>query len=153
MSRFNRLEIEPPAKPAESAPPSRRTTPDPDHDERHWLKLADEERRKGQYENALRWYSRALEWDKSVVTGWVGQVQMLIALAEYPEAELWARKALELFKNNADLLAGRAQSLCRIGDFKNAMAGSDASINQSGHGSYPWLVRAELMLARKETSA
>ncbi|HET6247475.1 MAG TPA: hypothetical protein VFE47_07260 [Tepidisphaeraceae bacterium] len=157
MSRFNRLEFEPSRKPPADAPSAepqaRRITPDPDHDEHHWLKLAEAQRRLGQYENALRFYSRALEWDKSVVSGWVGQVRMLIALEEYPEAELWARKALELFKNNADLLAGRAQALSRLAKMKDALGSSDASINQPGHGSYPWLVRGELMLARGEKTA
>jgi len=34
---------------------------------------------------------------------------MLIALEEYSEAELWARKALELFRNQVDLQAARAR--------------------------------------------
>jgi tetratricopeptide (TPR) repeat protein len=57
---------------------------------------------------------------------------------------------LELIKNNPDLLAGRGQALCRMGDFKNAQASCDAAINQQGLFSYPWMVRGELMLARKE---
>jgi tetratricopeptide (TPR) repeat protein len=121
-----------------------------DHDEHYWLKTASTDRRNGMHELALRHYSRALEMDKSLVTGWVGQVQMLIALAEYPEAELWSRKALELFKNNAELLASRGQALCRMGDLKNARANCDAAINQQGSNSLPWVARGELMLARKE---
>jgi len=84
------------------------------------MKAAGEERRNGLHESALRYYSRALELDKSQAAGWVGQVQMLVAMNECPEADLWSRKALELFKNNPDLLAARAQALCRIGDLKNA---------------------------------
>ena len=48
-----------------------------------------------------------------LVAGWVGQVQMLVQLQEYPEADLWSRKGLELFPNNGELLAGRAQAFCR----------------------------------------
>ncbi|HTV47451.1 MAG TPA: tetratricopeptide repeat protein [Phycisphaerae bacterium] len=121
-----------------------------EHDEHYWIKAATDDRRNGYHESALRHYSRALEMDKSLVAGWVGQVQMLIALAEYPEAELWSRKALELFKNNADLLAVRGQALCRMGDLKNAQASCDAAINQQGSFSIPWIARGELMLARKE---
>ena len=75
---------------------------------------------------------------------------MLLALGEYPEAELWSRKALEIFKNNADLLAARAQALCRTGDLKSAQASCDAAIGQPGMFSGPWVARGELMLARKE---
>jgi tetratricopeptide (TPR) repeat protein len=148
MKRFDRLEFEPSGN--RVATPESAPLREPDHDERHWLKQAITERRNGMHESALRLYSRALEMDKSLVAGWAGQVQMLIALGEYPEAELWARKALELFKNNADLLAGRSQAFCRIGDFESALASSDASVNQQGLGPYPFVARGELMLARKE---
>ncbi len=89
-------------------------------DEQHWLKQADLHRRNGNYENALRFYSRALEIEKSLVVAWVGQVQMLVHLGEFPQAELWSRKALELFPNQCDLSSGRAQSLCRMGDTQKA---------------------------------
>jgi tetratricopeptide (TPR) repeat protein len=123
----------------------------PEHDERHWLRLADENRRQGLHENALRLYSRALELDKSLVAGWVGQVQMLVALGEYPEADLWSRKALEVFRNNGDLLAARAQALCRHGDLKQAVALCDGALAQSGQSAYRWMVRGELMVAGKES--
>ena len=106
MKRFDRLEFdapEPQKKPGSPAQAALEAVGD--HDEHHWLKRAEDERRSGFFENALRFYSRSLEVNKTLVQGWLGQVQMLIALGEYPEAELWARKALELFRNNGDLLA------------------------------------------------
>ena len=141
MKRFDRLEFEnkqvtPLATSTEYAQQAEN-----DRDSHHWLHVAVDERRNGQHENALRHYSRALELDKAPVNGWVGQVQMLIALGENPEAELWARKALELFKNNPDLLAARAQALCRTGDLKSAQASCDAAIGQQGLSSYPWVAR------------
>jgi len=147
MKRFDRLEFQ---EPQVTQPEIQQTTRAADRDEHHWMAQALEERRNGQHETALRLYSRALEMDKSLVGGWVGQVQMLIALGEDPEADLWSRKALELFKNNADLLAARAQALCRTGDLRAAQASCDAAIGQPGMGSYPWTSRGELMLARKE---
>jgi tetratricopeptide (TPR) repeat protein len=147
VPRFDRLEFEPaPERPA--AAPSPPGVDERDH--RYWLKLADENRRQGFYENALRYYSRALEQDRSAVTGWVGQVQMLVALGECPEAEVWARKALELFRNNAELLAGRAQALCRGGDWKKAQPLCDAALGQPGESAYRWVVRGELMVAGRQ---
>src|SRR5437763_3829185 len=108
------------------------------------------DRRLGLYEGSLKYYSRALEVDKSLVAAWVGQVQMLIMLGEFPEAELWSRKALELFKNNAELMAARAQALCRTGDLKEAQAMCDAALGQQGISAYPWVTRGEVMVARKE---
>jgi tetratricopeptide (TPR) repeat protein len=150
MPRFDRLELE-----SESATP----TPGPGEaelgrpaaeavrDEQYWLRLADADRRQALYENALRYYSRALEQDKSLVAGWVGQVQMLVMLGENPEADLWAKKALELFKNHPDLLAGRAQALCRRGNKSEARAVCDGAMAQPGQSAYRWVVRGELMLA------
>src|SRR4051812_1100111 len=153
MTRFDRLEFDDEhshKQNSEVAKQQQQRHREPDRDEKFWLATASEERRNGLFESALRYYSRALEMDKSLVEGWVGQVQMLIALGEFPEAELWARKALELFRNNAQLLAGRAQALCRRGDVKAAMAACDTAIGQQGMAAYPWMVRGELMLARKE---
>ncbi len=110
------------------------------------LELAVEQRRCGNYENALRLYSRALEDDKSLVTGWLGQVQMLIMLDESVEAELWSRKALELFPGNGDLLAGRAQAFRRMGDKGQALLLSDGALKSAGQSAYRWMVRGELMI-------
>ena len=103
MARFDKLEFnvhKQPVPVAEEADPLVR-------DAGHWMQKADESRRTGLYENALKFYSRALEVDRSLVAGWVGQVQMLVQLDEYPEAELWSRKGLELFPTNGELMAGR----------------------------------------------
>lgn len=150
MRRFDHLEFEESQEPEHSRLENLQQAREADHDQHYWIKAAVDERRNGLHESALRNYSRALELDKSLVAGWAGQVQMLIALGEYPEAELWSRKALELFKDNPDLLAARSQALCRSGDLKNAQASCDAAIRQQGMFSYPWVVRGEMMLARKE---
>ncbi|MFO0944667.1 MAG: hypothetical protein U1D30_01780 [Planctomycetota bacterium] len=101
-------------------------------DAAYYLAKALKERRKWNCENALRFYSRALEADVNAIDGWVGQVRMLIDLEEYPEAELWSRKALDRFKNQPDLLAGRCQACCRLGNLDEAYRWSDASIQQGG---------------------
>jgi Tfp pilus assembly protein PilF len=98
----------------------------------------------------LRYYSRALEEDKSLVAGWIGQVQMLVLLEEAKEAAVWSRKALELFPGNGDLMAGGAQAHCRMGDSRQAHALCDGAINQEGVSAYRWMVRGELMLAGRQ---
>ena len=84
------------------------------------------------------------------MAGWVGQVQMLVQLEEYPEAELWSRKGLELFPTNGELMAGRAQAFCRMGDMKQAHALCDGSLQQPGQSAYRWLVRGEIMVAARQ---
>src|SRR3972149_3812291 len=134
MTRFNKLEFDdeqPPGGDAEPGAAVRR-------DDIDWMKRADQHRRGGLYENALKFYSRALELDRARIDGWLGQGQMLGGLGEYPEAELWARKALELFPSHGDLMAGRAQALCRLGDSPRAYESCDGSLKQSGQSAYRW---------------
>ena len=49
----------------------------------------------GKFESALRLYSKVLEFNPQNAAAWTGQVRMLIELAEFREAKLWADKALE----------------------------------------------------------
>ena len=146
MARFDKLEFNagnrPSPEPGERDPLSR--------DAAYWMKKADEARRSGIYEAALQYYSRGLELERSLVAGWVGQVQMLVQLKELPEADLWSRKALELFPNNGELMAGRAQAFCRMGDMKQAHAVCDGSLQQAGQSAYRWLVRGEIMIASRQ---
>jgi tetratricopeptide (TPR) repeat protein len=150
MPRFDRLELESSSGPPGAPRPGGPQAGEEARDEQYWLRLADADRRRCLHDNALRYYSRALELNKTLVPGWLGQVQMLIALGEYPEAELWARKALELFKNNQDLLAARAQALCRKGDRAGARSACDLAMAQSGGSAYVWSVRGELMVATRQ---
>jgi tetratricopeptide (TPR) repeat protein len=143
MARFDKLEFNSPKQP----PPAEEPAEPLVRDGGHWLNEADKHRRAGLYEAALRYYSRALELDHTLVIGWLGQVQMLVQLDEQPEAELWSRKGLEIFPNNGELLAGRAQAFCRIGDMKQAHALCDAALQQPGQSAYRWQVRGETMLA------
>lgn len=146
MARFDKLEFDEPEDDTQVESAEQKVH----KDEHYWAKLADTHRRDGNYENALRFYSRALEIDKSLIEGWVGQVQMLVLLKEYPQASMWAKKALELFPNHGDLLAGRAQSECRQGNQGDAVSLSDGALNQHGETAYQWQVRGELMLVMKQ---
>ena len=150
MARFDRLEFD--HEPEGEAEGLRACGPPEAErgDQAAWMAKADDHRRRGLYENSLRFYSRALELDRSLIGGWVGQVQMLILLGEYPEAELWSRKALELFKGQGDLMAGRAQALARIGDRTQAMELADAALRQEGNSAYRWMVRGELLIPGRD---
>ena len=134
MARFDKLEFDDAEDTATG-----HSTPElanVEKDERYWLEMAETQRRIGNHENALRFYSRSLEFDKSLIIAWVGQVQMLILLGEYPQACTWSKKALELFPNNPDLLAAQSQAECRVGDFKKSNALIDGALQQRGESAY-----------------
>lgn len=120
----------------------------PDMDEGTCLATADGLFRKGEYESALQWYSRALRFAIELEQAWFGQVQCLLSLEEYVEANIWAERAIERFPNSADLLAAKAMALSRTRGADRAMAYSDASLTVKGQpvGPYPWVVRGDLML-------
>src|SRR4051812_12625569 len=84
----------------------------------------------GNFEAALRQYSKVLEFEPDNAAAWAGQVRMLIELGEFGEAKLWADKALEKFPNDAELLASKAVALGRTGDLAGAMLFSDAAVEQ-----------------------
>jgi len=107
----------------------------------------------GNFEQALRFYSKVLEFNPQNAAAWAGQVRMLIELGEFREAKLWADKALERFPQSAELLAAKAVALARTGDLQAALAFSDASIEERGDTPYIWLARGDVLLARKEQRA
>ena len=147
LPRFDKLEFDDPDDGSAFQQPDEQRV---EKDEHHWAALADTHRREGNYENALRFYSRALEIDKSLIDAWTGQVQMLVLLGEYPQAAMWAQKALELFPSHGDLMAGRSQAECRRGNLREAVSLSDGALSQRGETSYQWQVRGELMLVMKQ---
>jgi tetratricopeptide (TPR) repeat protein len=150
LARFERLEFDHESEQGPDGPQAETPSVAAGGEQLAWMAKADDQRRRGLHENALRFYSRALELDRSLLGGWIGQVRMLVLLGEYPEAELWSRKALELFRNQGDLMAGRAQALARIGDRTQAMELADAALRQEGESAYRWMVRGELLVSGRD---
>jgi tetratricopeptide (TPR) repeat protein len=112
---------------------------------RYWLA--------GDFEVALRNYSRALEANNSFYPGWLGQVMMLIELSEYKEASVWVDKALEMFPEHPELLAAKAVACARDGKMEKAIGYSDNSVSKDNVTANAWLARAEVMLARRSSIA
>lgn len=146
MSRFGNLEFgESPQRDESGAEPLK--------DEAFYLKEAQGLFEGGRFEQALRSYARALEFNPKSSAAWAGQVRMLIELGEFREAKVWAEKALLLFPRDGELLAAKAVALARAGDTKGALAYSDASIEVETATPYTWLARGDVLLARKEKRA
>ena len=146
MSRFANLEFaggeELPAKQRQAV-----------GDEERCLASAQNAFEKGDFESALRFFSRALEHNPHSIPGWTGQVRMLIELGQLDQARHWVDKALDRFPHAPDLLAAKSVALARAGDSSAAMAFSDASMEGNATPIYAWLARGEVMLARGETRA
>ena len=102
-----------------------------------------------EFEKALRWYAKVLEFNPENAAAYAGQVRALIELGEFREAKAWATKALEHFSHDPELLAAKAVALARSGELDEAIAFSDASVEERGDTPYIWLARADVLLARK----
>lgn len=107
----------------------------------------------GRFQQALRSYSKALEFNLGSAAAWTGQVRSLIELGEFEEARVWADKALASFPNDPELLAAKGVSLARMGDLQGAIAFSDAAVESQTNTPYIWLARGDVLLARKEKRA
>jgi tetratricopeptide (TPR) repeat protein len=112
---------------------------------RYWLS--------GEFELSLRNFSRVVEEDSSIFAAWSGQILALIELGEYPEAIVWADKALESFPEHPELLALKAVAYSRDAKYEKAIAYSDNSITKNDVTSRVWLARAEVLLHRKSAVA
>jgi tetratricopeptide (TPR) repeat protein len=146
MSRFNNLEFN------EHHDREQRQEPLV-KDEAYYLQEADGAFTQGRFEEALRAYSKVLEYNPRNAGAWTSQVRMLIELEEYHEASVWADKALEMFPREPELLAAKSVALARQGDLKNALAFSDAALEERGNTPYVWLARGDVLLAREERRA
>ncbi len=119
----------------------------------HYFECANNAFASMDFEEALRTFSKVLEYDAHHTGAWTGQVRALIELDELREARTWADRALEMFPHEPELLAAKAVALGRSGELESAMAFSDASIAAPGETAYVWLARADVLLSCKEERA
>jgi tetratricopeptide (TPR) repeat protein len=148
MRRFGRLEFD-----DKKGPRSQNAQGEEVRDEQYFYDQAMRFWLAGDFEPALRNYSRALERNNAFFPAWLGQVLMLIELGEYREAEVWSDKAMELFPEHPELLAVKAVACVRDGKIQKALAYSDNSVAQDNITSRVWLARAEVLLSRESRVA
>jgi tetratricopeptide (TPR) repeat protein len=152
MSRFGQLEFDE-SSDKRRAPAQQKAGGEPQRDEKYFHDTAVICWLAGDFELALRNYSRSLEVRSTFLEGWAGQVRMLIELGEYAEAMMWADKAMVLFPEHPDLLAGKAVAAARDGKWAEAMAWSDTAITQPNAGARVWISRAEVLMLRNNAIA
>jgi tetratricopeptide (TPR) repeat protein len=115
-------------------------------DEDYYKAQADEAFACEDYERALAYYSRALQYNSSLEECWLGQLRCLIDLGELREALIWAKRALEKFPKSSQLLAATAIAEIRTGQPEIALGYSDGSLNEAGVTAYCWIARGEVLL-------
>ncbi|MFC1708003.1 tetratricopeptide repeat protein, partial [Planctomycetota bacterium] len=117
----------------------------------YYLQLADEFRRSGHAEPALRYFARAVQRNPELPAPWLGQVEMLLELSELGQARTWADKALEIHSDHPDLLAAKAVVCARLGDTDQALSLTHQAVQASNASSFAWIARGEALLAGERT--
>lgn len=157
MGRFSKLETGVPAAPSanqgETAFPKVRRQAketeaprDPDYDQGHYIAEAETAFYEGEYQKALRLYSRAMQVDQSSIEPWIGQVLCLVELKQNREAAVWALRSLELFPEDPRLISVQGLTYALNGTIKRALACSDYAISQPVPASaFVWAVRGHIL--------
>ena len=148
MSRFVNLEFG--GQAGEQTPGE---SPDVVKDEAFYQREAQSAFEQADFQKALRFFAKVLEFSPQNPGAWTAQVRMLVELDQIDEAKVWADRALERFPREADLLAVKAVVLARQGETQSALAFSDAAVAENGNSPLVWLARGDVLLTARETLA
>jgi len=106
----------------------------------------------GQWDRALRTYSRAIQLDGQLVSAWVGQLHALIRKNQIAECITWVDRALAIFPDHPSLLAMRAVAFAHQGMVRRAIGACDFALSK-GATREAWLARGEVLLAASNPNA
>ncbi len=157
MGRFSKLErgVVPPKLAEESAKAEqavKQPSTEEKYDAPYYIKLADQHFFFGEFERALRFYSRALQLDNSKTYPWIGQIFSLLEMEQVKEAGIWVTRALEFFPEDSDIIALQAVVYAYRGMVKRAVGASDYSMSKGGT-VFTWLARGEVLLIAENKTA
>lgn len=149
MGRFDHLEM--------GDWPTGNHEPDPNYsgliDQHYYMDKAEDVFSQENYERALAFYSRALQYDIDLEEAWLGQIRCLIELSELPEAITWSDRALQRFPNSPEVLSARGVAESRLGRQIAAIGYSDAAFNSQKVTPYMWIARGEVLIPRNAVNA
>lgn len=106
----------------------------------------------GDYEIALKYYSRALSQCLQLEEAWLGQCLALLDLGQFDEILVWAQRGQDHCPGSGPLFAVRAASLCRMGMREKAMGFLDSAFKNRNDHWLIWLCRAEVLTAEERTA-
>jgi tetratricopeptide (TPR) repeat protein len=142
------------ARPRFSRKRDEQAVPATDYDQGHYVSEAEKFYFAGEYQKALRQYSRAMQVDQSAVEPWIGQVLCLIELKQYREAMMWALRGLELFPEEPRLISVQGLAYALNGTIKRGLACSDYAISRPGASSgFTWAVRGHILSLADNSNA
>ena len=152
MGRFSKLETGKgrddlkPAAAREAGGQSAEGIADEDlYDYVHYVERGDEAFFGGQFDRAMRLYSRALQAESTQSRPWIGQVLSLLEQGQLREADAWSARALHQFPEDHDIISLRAVVYAHQGMDKRAMGSSDYAFTR-GESVFGWIARGHTLL-------
>jgi len=110
------------------------------------LRSADEAFYTGDWRQALRYYSRALQMETTRIEPWVGQVLALLFLEQTREADIWSRRMIECFPDHPTAIS--LSGLVRVlqGMTRSGIGSSDFAMSKGQTDALCWIVRGWILL-------
>jgi protein O-GlcNAc transferase len=133
--------------------PDRDEKPNGVLDQDYYLGKAQDAFAADDYERALGYYSRTLQYESNLEEAWLGQLRCLIELGELPEAVVWSNRALERFPKSARILSARAIAEARLGRQAAAISYSDSAFAAQGVDAYAWVARGDVLVPVNTTNS
>ncbi len=107
----------------------------------------------GSFEQALRVYSRAIQSEAAQVNPWVGQVLCLLMMGQAKESMVWVKRALELFPEEARVIALQGSTYAHQGMVQRGIGCSDAALAKNGSDPLVWVLRGEVLSMAENSNA
>jgi tetratricopeptide (TPR) repeat protein len=166
MSRFSKLETGDGIAPKSDAPAigqrrggdraarnAAQQTDDVVYDHAYYQAEGDRLFALGSFEQALRVYSRAIQSEAAQVNPWVGQVLCLLMMGQAKEAMVWVKRALELFPEEARVIALQGSTYAHQGMVQRGIGCSDAALAKNGSDPLVWVLRGEVLSMAENSNA
>ena len=164
MSRFSKLETGATAVPKSDAPAigqrrdraarnAAQPTDEMVYDHAYYQAEGDRLFALGSFEQALRVYSRAIQSEAAQVTPWLGQVLCLLMMGQAKEAMVWVKRALELFPEEARVIALQGSTYAHQGMVQRGIGCSDVALQKSSTDPLVWVLRGEVLSMAENRNA
>lgn len=129
-----------------SKSPDDQSPANPDYTGAYCLEQGDEFFIRGDYKQALRWYTRAMDKEPKMIEPWVAMLRVLITKGDLAESAAWIHRGLVLFPNNPHLLALSNVQLARRNMKAKALADSAELLERNKNLPIAHMCRGEVML-------